>query len=98
MGILKEMKSVDDIIMGSVNSGIPSIEQVANHVINAGGKRIRPAVLLTAYNALNGENIEKAISLAAAFELVHTGTLVHDDINDRSCMRRGIPTAHTKFG
>ena len=98
LGILKEMQSVDDLIKNSVNPGIHSIEQVANHVINAGGKRIRPAVLLTAYNAINGENIQEAIPLAAALELIHTGTLVHDDINDSSCMRRGIPTAHTKFG
>ena len=98
LGILKEMQSVDDLINASVNPGIQSIEQVAHHVINAGGKRIRPAVLLTAYNALNGDNITEAIPLAAALELIHTGTLVHDDINDKSCMRRGIPTAHTKFG
>ena len=98
LGILKEMQLVDDVIMNSINSGIQSIEEVAKHVINSGGKRIRPMVLLTAHNAINGENIKKAIPLAAAFELIHTGTLVHDDINDRSLMRRGIPTAHTKFG
>jgi geranylgeranyl pyrophosphate synthase len=53
---------------------------------------------LTAYRALNGEDFKKVIPLAAALELIHTATLIHDDINDRSILRRGIPTAHEKFG
>jgi octaprenyl-diphosphate synthase len=98
ISISKEIQLVNDAIRDSVDCGIDVIEKVGHHVIDAGGKRIRPMVLLTAYKALNGENIEKTIQLAAALELIHTGTLIHDDINDRSELRRGNPTAYKKFG
>ncbi len=94
----EEMKLVDDIINDNINCGIAIIEKVSHHVIDSGGKRIRPAVMLSAYKALNGTDIKSAVPLAASMELIHTGTLIHDDINDRSVVRRGIPTAHIKFG
>ncbi|MCK4757916.1 MAG: polyprenyl synthetase family protein [Thermoplasmata archaeon] len=93
-----DMKLVDDILNDNINCGVKIIEEVAHHVIDSGGKRIRPAVMLTAYKALDGKNIVEAAPLAASMELIHTGTLIHDDINDRSALRRGIPTAHMKFG
>ncbi len=94
----EEMKLVDDIINDNINCGIAIIEKVSHHVIDSGGKRIRPAVMLSAYKALNGTDIQSAVPLAASMELIHTGTLIHDDINDRSVVRRGIQTAHVKFG
>lgn len=93
-----EMKLVDDVINENINCGIDIIEKVSHHVIDSGGKRIRPAVMLAAYKTINAENVSKAVPLAASIELIHTGTLIHDDINDRSSVRRGMPTAHTKFG
>ena len=93
-----EMKLVDDVINESIDCGIKIIERVSHHVIDSGGKRIRPAVMLAAYKSLNGKDVKEAVPLAASIELIHTGTLIHDDINDRSAVRRGMPTAHTKFG
>ena len=93
-----EMKLVDDVINENIDCGIKIIERVSHHVIDSGGKRIRPAVMLAAYKAMDGKNVREAVPLAASIELIHTGTLIHDDINDRSAVRRGMPTAHTKFG
>ncbi|MCK5038575.1 MAG: polyprenyl synthetase family protein [Thermoplasmata archaeon] len=93
-----EMKLVNDVINESIDCGIKIIERVSHHVIDSGGKRIRPAVMLAAYKSLNGKDVKEAVPLAASIELIHTGTLIHDDINDRSAVRRGMPTAHTKFG
>jgi geranylgeranyl pyrophosphate synthase len=92
-----ELSHVEALIIESVECGISTFEDVFEHVFNAGGKRIRPAVLLTSCHAVGEDDISNAIPLAAALELIHTGTLIHDDINDNSSMRRGIPTAHVKF-
>ena len=98
LGISKELQLVEEQIKKSIYCSIPSIEEVAHYIIDAGGKRIRPAVLLLSYKSLNGNDINETIPMAAAFELIHTGTILHDDINDSSAFRRGIPTAYQKFG
>jgi geranylgeranyl pyrophosphate synthase len=98
LGISKELQLVEEQINRSLDCGISSVEEVAHYVMDAGGKRIRPAVLLLSFRALSGEDILEAIPMAAAFELIHTGTIIHDDINDSSAKRRGIQTAYRKFG
>lgn len=95
---LEKMDLVEERIRKCIDCGNFTIREVAGHVIDAGGKRIRPGVLLLTFKALNGKDIGKVVPLAAAFELIHTGTILHDDINDGSLMRRGKPTAHRKFG
>jgi geranylgeranyl pyrophosphate synthase len=74
------------------------LQEASQHIIGAGGKRVRPRLLYLAYSAVGGKNLEEAIPLAAAIELVHTATLVHDDINDHGTVRRGRTTVNERWG
>jgi geranylgeranyl diphosphate synthase type I len=74
-----------------------SLYDAARHLPLAGGKRLRPCFSLISCEAVNGDII-KVIPLAIALELVHNFTLVHDDIMDKSKLRRNLPTVHVKFG
>jgi len=71
--------------------------EASRHIVKAGGKRLRPAVLLTSAEAVGG-NPKTAVSAAVAVELMHTFTLVHDDIMDNDPVRRGLPAVHTVWG
>ena len=73
------------------------IREPAAHIINAGGKRIRPTLLVLAYKAVGGKNVDDVIPFAAAVEFIHNWALVHDDILDESEMRRGVPAVHIKW-
>lgn len=97
-GVLKELALVEQKIRASVVSEEPLLTDIATYVIAAGGKRIRPTVTLLSFKALGGKDIRKAVDLAAALELIHSATLIHDDINDGGEMRRGKPAAYKKFG
>jgi geranylgeranyl pyrophosphate synthase len=81
---------------------VKSQEQVLTdaslHVIEAGGKRLRPTVTILAYKALGGRDVRKIVDIAAGFELIHSATLIHDDINDGGSTRRGRVTVYKKFG
>lgn len=82
-------------VLGMV--GPPELAESINHVTFAGGKRVRPTLTILACEALGGEP-EDAVDLAAGIELVHTASLMVDDIIDESHVRRGVETAHEKFG
>src|SRR3989442_1668567 len=97
-GVAEEMALVEAKIRKSIVSEEPLLEDIARYVIEAGGKRIRPMVTLLAFKALGGQDIGQAIDLSAALELIHSATLIHDDINDGGEMRRGRPAAYKKFG
>ncbi len=97
-GVLKELALVEQRIRESVVSEEPLLTDIATYVIAAGGKRIRPTVTLLSFKALGGQDIQQAVDLAAALELIHSATLIHDDINDGGEMRRGRPAAYKKFG
>jgi len=71
--------------------------QAARHIINAGGKRLRPFLVLKTCSLVGG-NEKDAIPTASSMELLHTFTLLHDDIMDQDEKRRGVPSVHTKFG
>lgn len=73
------------------------LRQAATHIVSAGGKRIRPALMAMAYKAAGGNNVEEVMPIAAAMEFIHNWTLVHDDIIDKSDTRRGQPTVHKKW-
>ncbi len=88
---------VDGYIYARVHGEPPVLYDAALHLIRAGGKRLRPVVVLAAAEALGAE-AERALPFAAAVELVHNFTLVHDDIMDRDEMRRGVPTVHKLWG
>ncbi|HID73715.1 MAG TPA: polyprenyl synthetase family protein [Thermoplasmata archaeon] len=78
--------------------GDSSLDEIASYLIRSGGKRIRPALLIVAYRAVGGEDIQEVVPIAAAIELIHTASLIHDDINDGAELRRGILTTNRKFG
>src|SRR5437773_8135744 len=96
--VANETALVEAKIRRSIVSEEPLLHDVAQYVLEAGGKRIRPMVTLLALRALGGTDATQAIDLAAALELIHSATLIHDDINDGGEMRRGRLTAYKKFG
>ncbi len=98
MNIDDALKAVDDLLYEVVSSEVDVLEEASRHILLAGGKRIRPRVLFYAYEACGGADLSEAIPVAAAVELVHTATLVHDDINDHGRMRRGRVTINEKWG
>ena len=91
------MREVDRVISERLNSGVPLVSQVSQYIINAGGKRLRPAILLLICRAL-GYGGENRFKLAAVVEFIHTATLLHDDVVDESALRRGRDTANAIFG
>jgi octaprenyl-diphosphate synthase len=95
-----EMAAVDRTIRTRLDSAVPLVEQVAEHIIAGGGKRLRPlVVVLAAHAAAAGEPVNAHHLDAAAFiEFIHTATLLHDDVVDHSSKRRGRDTANALFG
>jgi geranylgeranyl diphosphate synthase type I len=71
--------------------------RAARHIIDAGGKRLRPFLVLKSCKLVGG-NIEDALATASSLELLHTFTLLHDDIMDQDEKRRGVPSVHVKWG
>lgn len=92
------LRAVDSTMMAAVESEVAVLQEASRHIISAGGKRVRPRVLFHAYEAAGGTNVTEAVPVAAAIELVHTATLVHDDINDHGSVRRGRVTINEKWG
>ncbi|MDR2334884.1 MAG: polyprenyl synthetase family protein [Burkholderiaceae bacterium] len=91
------MREVDQVIAARLSSSVPLVSQVAQYIISAGGKRLRPALLLLMSGALEYRG-EQRFNLAAVVEFIHTATLLHDDVVDESTLRRGRPTANESFG
>ena len=91
------MRQVDAAIARRLDSGVPLVGEVSRYIIGAGGKRLRPALLLLTSGAL-GYTGEQRFNLAAVVEFIHTATLLHDDVVDDSAMRRGNATANEMFG
>jgi octaprenyl-diphosphate synthase len=91
------MREVDQVIARRLDSGVPLIGQVSHYIIAAGGKRLRPALLLLTSGALGFQG-EQRFNLAAVVEFIHTATLLHDDVVDESTLRRGNATANETFG
>lgn len=92
------LTAVEQKLQSVVASDIKLLEDAGLHIITSGGKRLRPQIVLLAYLAAGGTAWETAVPMAAAVEMVHTATLVHDDINDHSLTRRGKITVHAKWG
>ena len=92
-----EMREVDAIIQHRLSSDVALINQISHYIISAGGKRIRPMLVLLFANALGFQGKER-FELAATVEFIHTATLLHDDVVDESALRRGRETANALFG
>jgi len=95
--IAPDMREVDLVIKQRLDSGVPLVGQVSHYIISAGGKRLRPALLLLMCGALGFKGTER-FSLSAVVEFIHTATLLHDDVVDESALRRGNATANVTFG
>jgi octaprenyl-diphosphate synthase len=95
--IEEDMRQVDLVIAQRLESGVPLVGSVSQYIIAAGGKRLRPALLLLCCGALNFTGSQR-FNMAAVVEFIHTATLLHDDVVDESMLRRGNPTANAKFG
>ena len=92
-----DLQRVDALIRTRLDSDVALVRQVAEYLVSAGGKRLRPALLLLASGAL-GYRGERRYELAAVIEFIHTATLLHDDVVDASDLRRGRQTANAAFG
>lgn len=92
-----DMQRVDAVIRSRLRSEVVLVNQVAEYIIDSGGKRLRPALVLLAAGAA-GYAGEAAHVLAAVVEFIHTATLLHDDVVDESDLRRGRDTANALFG
>ena len=88
---------MDAVIRRRLQSDVPLVAQVSHYIIAAGGKRLRPALVLLMCGAL-GYRGEQRLNLAAVVEFIHTATLLHDDVVDESTLRRGRLTANEVFG
>lgn len=95
--IADEMHAVDEVIRRRLHSDVVLIRQVAEYIINGGGKRLRPALVILAASAC-GYSGTAQYQLAAVVEFIHTATLLHDDVVDESQLRRGRATANSLFG
>ena len=92
-----EMQQVDAVITQRLSSEVALISQISNYIVSAGGKRIRPRLVLLTAAALGFDGPSR-FELAAAVEFIHTATLLHDDVVDESSLRRGRKTANALFG
>ena len=89
-----EILAVENLMRQQAQGYNKDLQAALDHLISSGGKRIRPNLTLLVGKLLNGD-IERLITLSAAIELLHTATLVHDDLIDGSLLRRGIPTLNS---
>ena len=86
------LAQVREILANTVNSDVELLYDASHHIVDTPGKRLRPRLTVLSYLAAGGSDVLDVAPIAAALELVHTATLVHDDINDHSLTRRGRPT------
>jgi octaprenyl-diphosphate synthase len=92
-----DLGGVDAMIRARLKSAVPLVDQVAEHIIGGGGKRLRPLLCVLAGRAC-GISSDKHVEAAVFIEFVHTATLLHDDVVDGSQKRRGRATANNIFG
>ena len=95
--IQSDLDVLNEGLIGAVSSPVELVNEVGTHLVTAGGKRIRPALCLLAASGGKAISLEKVLPLAEALELIHTASLVHDDVIDEADTRRGEPTANAKW-
>lgn len=95
--LASDMQMVDQVIRTRLHSDVVLIRQVSEYIINNGGKRLRPALVVLSAKALDYQG-KHHHEMAAVVEFIHTATLLHDDVVDESGLRRGRPTASALFG
>ncbi|MDN2658999.1 MULTISPECIES: polyprenyl synthetase family protein [Neptunomonas] len=95
--VAPQFEMVNDFIINHLGSNVPLVEKIGHYIVESGGKRLRPLLVLLAANACQYKG-DRHISLAAVIEFIHTATLLHDDVVDNSELRRGKDTANAKWG
>ena len=91
-----DMDAVDDYIVEQLHSQVPLVENIGHYIVDAGGKRLRPILVLLAARCCGSET-PAPIALASVIEFIHTATLLHDDVVDMSSLRRGRPTVNAEW-
>ncbi len=97
-GLSDDLQRVEHALAASVKTGDEYMSSVAAHLLSAGGKRFRPALAIAAASALVGSASDDVVMGGCAAELVHLGSLYHDDVMDEAATRRGTPSANVRFG
>ncbi|MGP1609526.1 MAG: polyprenyl synthetase family protein, partial [Burkholderiales bacterium] len=95
--VAEDFAALNGKVVSQLHSEVPLIESIGHYIIEAGGKRMRPVLVLLCARALGYQGTQH-IDLATVIEFLHTATLLHDDVVDVSEMRRGRPTANVKWG
>ena len=95
--VAEEFQQVNDLIVQQLHSDVDMVENIGHYIVEAGGKRLRPLLVLLSASALGGAE-HSHVKFAAVVEFIHTATLLHDDVVDISSLRRGRPTANHAFG
>jgi octaprenyl-diphosphate synthase len=95
--VAQDFATMDTFINEGITSKVALVMAVSKHVVEAGGKRMRPIMCLLAAKACGAEDLERQRKLAAIIEMLHTATIVHDDVVDESGLRRGRPTANATW-
>ena len=93
----QEFAAVNQLILDSLSSHVPLVEEISEYLIDAGGKRLRPLLVLLSSRATNYQG-NQHIPLAAIIEFLHTAMLLHDDVVDASDLRRGRKTVNATWG
>jgi geranylgeranyl pyrophosphate synthase len=96
--VAEELELVEENLARSIRSDERGLTEISAHLIEGGGKRIRPMVTLLVFKMFGGQRVTDAVDIATALELIHTATLLHDDIIDGAEIRRGKESAYKKFG
>jgi len=95
--VADDFSRVNQLIIQRLSSDVPLVEKIAHYIIESGGKRLRPLLVLLSSQAL-GYDRDEHLKLAAVIEFLHTATLLHDDVVDTSDLRRGRSTANARWG
>lgn len=96
--IERELEETDRVLKKELNSSYPFLAKLSHYTLSAPGKRLRPALVLLSSKAVDARDTESVINLAATVEIIHTATLIHDDIVDKAIYRRGKETVNVKWG
>lgn len=97
--VMEDLRATDELIISELISNVPLIQEITRHIINSGGKRLRPLLVLLSARACGYQSEDSEHhELAAIIEFVHTATLLHDDVVDASELRRGKQTANAVWG
>ena len=95
--VANDFKAINELIESSLHSRVPLVAEIAAYLVQAGGKRLRPLLVLLAARSC-GDSSQNPVKLAVAIEFLHTAMLLHDDVVDESTLRRGRRTANAEWG